>query len=288
MLYPHSLLGPIDTRELYLDLMKRALLNWLYLPKERNIYPIERTSGAKGILLRLLRRRGMGLHYRRADSTPGERLEGRDWPFAAHTMTGLARLDVLQWCAECVLNQGIPGDFLETGVWRGGSTIFMRAVLKAYQETSRRVWVCDSFEGLPRPDTTRYPKEGTTDFYQWNQHLAISLEEVKDNFNRYGLLDEQVCFLKGWFDDTLPSAPVERLALLRLDGDMYGSTWVALDSLYPKLSAGGFVIIDDYAIPECRRAVDDYRAGHGIDERVVPTNDGMGAYWRAAPALQTG
>jgi O-methyltransferase len=87
------------------------------------------------------------------------------------------------------------------------------------------------------------------------RELAVSLEQVKANFDRYGLLDDQVRFLKGWFRDTLPVAPIERLAVLRLDGDMYESPMDTLVNLYPKLSEGGYVIVDDYgAIPACRQA----------------------------------
>ena len=88
---------------------------------------------------------------------------------------------------------------------------------------------------------------------------GTSYEEVRERFARYGLLDEQVRFLRGWFRDTLPSAPIERLALLRLDGDLYDSTYDTLAALYPRVSVGGYVIIDDYdAVDECREAVHDY------------------------------
>ena len=160
-----------------------------------------------------------------------------------------------------------PGDLIETGVWRGGATIFMRAILKARGVTDRLVWVADSFAGLPPPDTARYPQDEGITLHQFPQ-LAVPLERVQDNFRRYGLLDEQVRFLKGWFRDTLPTAPIERLAILRLDGDLYESTIQALDSLYHKLSVGGFVIVDDYGnVAACRQAVHDFRAEHGSPTR---------------------
>ena len=86
-------------------------------------------------------------------------------------------------------------------------------------------------------------------------------------------------FLVGWFSDTLPEAPFERLAILRLDGDMYQSTIEALRPLYPKLSKGGYVIIDDYALPGSQAAVQDYRREHGISEEIVDI-DGTGVYWQ--------
>ena len=114
--------------------------------------------------------------------------------------------------------------------------------------------------------------------------LAVSIDEVKANFAKYGLLDGQVRFLKGWFKDTLPAAPIEHLAILRLDGDMYQSTIEALAALYHKVSPGGVIIVDDYgAVPGCRQAVHDFRAAHSI---VAPIQDidGIGVYWLKAQA----
>ncbi len=162
----------------------------------------------------------------------------------------------------------MPGDFIETGVWRGGASIFMRAVLKAYRDTTRTVWVADSFQGLPKPDAKRYPADAGDRHWSYSE-LAVPLEVVKANFARYGLLDDQVRFLVGWFRDTLPPglARSGRFAVLRLDGDLYESTMDALTNLYPKLSVGGFAIIDDYgAVPACKAAVEDFRAQQGITE----------------------
>ncbi len=103
---------------------------------------------------------------------------------------------------------------------------------------------------------------------------------MQDNFRRYGLLDDQVRFLKGWFRDTLPDAPIERLAVLRLDGDLYESTIQALECLYDRLSAGGYVIVDDYGnVAGCRQAVHDFRAQRGINDPIRPI-DWAGVYWR--------
>jgi hypothetical protein len=178
-----------------------------------------------------------------------------------------------------VLQERIAGDLIETGVWRGGACIFMRGVLKAYGVTNRTVWVADSFAGLPPGDLASYPKELTLplDVYA---DLAVSLEEVQRNFARYQLLDGQVKFLKGWFRDTLPGAPIRKLAVLRLDGDLYESTMVALKALYPRLSPNGFVIVDDYnMVQACNDAVEDFRRDQGI---TVPLQiiEGGGTFWR--------
>lgn len=215
----------------------------------------------------------------RDDYDPGVE-DGRGWPPTGYTMIGLKRLDNLQHCIEAVLRDDIPGDFIETGVWRGGAAIFMRALLAAAGDRTRRVWVADSFEGLPKPDADKYPADCGDTHYQMSDLLAVSLEQVQANFARFDLLDEQVVFLKGWFRDTLPQASVQQLAVLRLDGDMYESTMDGLVNLYPKLSVGGYVIIDDYGyVASCRQAVEDYRVLCGIRDEIVQI-DWTGVYWR--------
>jgi hypothetical protein len=193
-------------------------------------------------------------------------------------MIGIHRLDNLHFCVEDVLARKVPGDLMETGVWRGGASILMRAILKVHGVTDRRVWCADSFEGLPPPDPAKYPHDVNLTLNQFRQ-LAVSLEEVQTNFRRYNLLDDQVRFLKGWFRDTLPGAPVERLAVLRMDGDLYESTMDALSALYPKVSRGGYVIVDDYGdVPPCRQAVHDYWQRHGIQEEIIQI-DQAGVFW---------
>jgi O-methyltransferase len=208
---------------------------------------------------------------------------GKDWPRDAHTMVGKLRLDNVQYCVEQAIQNDVPGDFIETGVWRGGACILMKAILSALGETDRRVWLADSFAGLPPPDLETYPLDAGLDLSVFRQ-LAVPLDTVKDNFRRYGLLDDSVCFLPGWFRDTLPTAPIERLAVLRLDGDLYESTMIALESLYHKLSIGGFLIVDDYGgIDQCRCAVVDFRARNNITEPIIGI-DWTGVYWQKLEA----
>lgn len=196
----------------------------------------------------------------------------------SHTMVGRARLDNLLHCARTVIEEKIPGDFIETGIWRGGSCIFMRGILLAYGDTERLVWAADSFEGVPPPSL---PQDAGFDISRdVLPVLAVPLDEVKELFRRYGLLDDRVRFLKGWFKDTLGVAPIERLAILRLDGDLYESTMDALLPLYGKVQPGGFVIVDDYdSCPPCRQAVDDFRRERGIGAPLVRI-DGQSVYWR--------
>jgi O-methyltransferase len=192
-------------------------------------------------------------------------------------MVGRKRLDNVRACVESILHDNIPGDLIEAGVWRGGAAIYMRGILKSHAILDRNVWVADSFEGLPKPDPNCAADAG--DVHWTLKDLAVSLEEVTQNFQKYGLLDNRVRFLKGWFSDTLPMAPIDRLALIRLDGDMYSSTMDSLRALYPKLSAGGYIIIDDYNLPGARQATDDYRTRAHITEPIQKI-DWTGVYWR--------
>ncbi|NOU47317.1 MAG: macrocin O-methyltransferase [Bacteroidales bacterium] len=209
---------------------------------------------------------------------PEYRYQGGDWPIVAETMIGMKRLENIEYCFNQIIENEIPGDLIEAGVWRGGATIFMKALLTANAITNRKLWVADSFEGLPKPNE-KYIEDKFDQHYQYDE-LSVSLEEVKHNFEKYNLLDEQVIFLKGWFADTLPIAPIEKLALLRVDGDMYGSTIEVLENLYPKLSVGGFVIIDDWgAVPACKKAVMDFRSQYNITEEIQPI-DWCGVYWK--------
>lgn len=196
------------------------------------------------------------------------------------TMTSPESLTNIQECVRAVISDGVPGDLIETGVWRGGSAIFMRACLEAYGDTARRVWAADSFEGLPKPDAKYGADIGDT---HWKQGLGVGgVDTVKRNFAKYGLLDERVRFLVGWFKDTIPTAPIDKLSVMRLDGDMYESTIECLVHLYPKLSVGGFCIVDDYGcVPGCKQAVDDYRRDHHITEPMQKV-DWTVHYWRRA------
>jgi glycosyltransferase involved in cell wall biosynthesis len=203
---------------------------------------------------------------------------GRDWPRLSLTMIGKARMRNLRQMVETVLSDGTAGDFLEAGAWRGGACIYMRGILKAHGIIDRIVWAADSFAGLPPPDPRRFPAD-RGDVHHTFATLAVSLDEVRDNFSRYGLLDERVKFLPGWFKETLPQAPIKQLALLRLDGDMYESTIQTMDALYAKVSPGGIVIVDDYVLRPCRQAIDDYRAQHAITAKLEAI-DGAAVYWR--------
>ena len=271
------------SREPYLELLKNTLTYnlWEEPPKPCS-YEIPGRNPVKNFYFKKFIKRLQQEKIQLVKPLPitsYQRENGMIWPGKADTMVGLKRLDNLQHCIETVLEDEVDGDLVEAGVWRGGSSIFMRAVLAAYGIKDKKVFVADSFEGLPRPDESKYPADAGDCLYEAD-YLAVSLEEVKNNFRRYQLLDEQVVFVKGWFKDSLREAPVEKISVLRADGDMYSSTIDILDSLYPKLQPGGFCIIDDYgALKSCRQAVEDYREANRITEEMIRI-DWTGRFWR--------
>lgn len=273
----------INLQEAYLHLLKQTLSFLLWpdplVPVSSADYANQ--SSPKRVLFCLLNslaKLGRFNLSKVSRVTQQEREEGRCWRLYPDTMIGLRRLENIENCVKQIIKDGITGDFIEAGVWRGGACILMRGILLALNEKGRRVFAADSFEGLPKPDEAIYPAD-KGDKHYLSDFLTVDLDSVKRNFERYGLLDDQVVFLKGWFKDTLPVAPIERLAILRIDGDMYQSTIEALESLYPKLSSGGFCIIDDYHLEGCRKAVEDYRSTHKITQS-LESIDWAGRFWR--------
>jgi hypothetical protein len=255
----HAPSGSMASR-LYLDLLKTTLTNTLFAV-EPDVNDESQFNYIKGFIE----------HY----------IEG-----TAISMCPLGRFENIEFCISDILKNNIPGDLIETGVWRGGATIFMRALLKVNGVTDKTVWVADSFEGLPEPDPELYPVEAKAHsgkvMAKVYNHFAVGLEDVQRNFRAFGLLDNQVRFLKGWFKDTLPAAPIEKLALIRLDGDYYESTRDGLVNLYDKLCVGGYVIVDDYGEDMwtyCRRAVDEFRAERNIVDPIIRI-DSKCHYWQ--------
>lgn len=269
---------------LYLDLLKRSLLNEIYLDDElRLLYLREclETGAAFDYAIYHDIRDTWRDRYRDLQATRDiGRFPERDIHKSgfSHSMMGRKRMDSLHECLDIIRTRDIPGDFMECGVWRGGGCIFMAGYARAHGMTGRRVLVADSFEGLPKPsheqdaglelDKEKFPE------------LAVSQEAVAENFAAYDLLGQEVVFLKGWFRDTLHKAPTDQIALLRLDGDLYESTMDALTALYDKVAEGGVVIIDDYgALAVCEQAVRDFFDQRGDPFPPIEIIDWTGAYW---------
>lgn len=219
---------------------------------------------------------------------------------------GYERLERVRDLYQRVRKANVPGDLVECGVWRGGITVMMKALTRAHDDESRRVWNFDSFSGVPnkkrQEDRTdlrmEAPEIANMDERQWGGHVwerapggrekkknILTVEEqlVQDNFKRFGLLDDQVKFVKGYFNDTLPDPEsrygLKQIAVLRVDGDLYSSTMDVLKNLYPLVAPGGYVILDDWPLPQSRRATIDFLHMQGLKEDIVKTD-------RVTPQLQ--
>jgi len=243
-------------RTRYLDLLEKVLLDQIYRKD-----PHETRWRTLALRLRhpYLTRRG----------TPA-------WPPRALTMIGAGPLHHLRHLVERTILENIPGDYIETGVWRGGACILIKGVLVAHGIGDRRVYVADTFAGLPRPDA-RYPADKRDRLHAFRA-LAVSEDEVRQNFAACGLLDDDVIFLKGLFEDSLPPLSDNKFALIRLDGDMYGSTISALASLYDQVSPSGFIVVDDYGgLRNCAMAVHDFLDRRGL--RVQIQSAGPSCVW---------
>jgi len=265
----------------YLELMKKVLIDYDNIDS-MEFHPLGIVNpNWKTFFLfpldKLLRKRNFAIgKLKYVDKE--KRLNGSDWPAHAKTMIGYKRLTNVEQCIRKIKDAGVEGDLIETGVWRGGAVLFMKAVLNELIIKNKKVWIADSFQGVPAPKK-QYAADRASKLHK-QKILTVSKNEVENNFRLYDLLDSNVKFIEGWFNETLPNAPVDKLSLLRLDGDLYESTSLALEHLYPKLSKGGFVIIDDFnAFRYCKKAVQDYRSIHGIEEEITEI-DNEAVFWR--------
>lgn len=238
---------------LYLELLKRSVTNYLYLG-EGEEFSSYVTMAAPA--------RYDDFHWKVPRSCRPQ------------TLLSLKQLDLLERLITSCLDRGVEGDFLEAGVWRGGASIFMRGVLADRRVRDRCVWLVDTFAGIPLNEE-QPPVEDPVD--HWPDRWEASLEEVQDAFRRYELLDERVHFVCGRLRETLAEAAIPPLAMVRIDVDSYESYRDALHFLEPRVADGGFIIIDDWHLPGCVRAVKEYRRRKGIRGPVSLCHD---LYWQ--------
>lgn len=264
---PEEIVDPI----LYLDTVRDALTG-----------VILKTPSVEGGILDLGEADASAL--RRTDMDEGRRYAGEDWCDFCYTLGGTARVDNVRELVEKTIKEGIPGDFLEAGTWRGGSAIMARAVQKVMGEGAKRhTYLCDSFAGLPLSSTNR-----DDDIWSHGRAFEVSQSEVEDNVKRFHVLDSNVHFKKGYFFDTLPKLRQEfketgvQLAVLRGDGDMYESWMDMLYNLYEFVPVGGYVICDDCpSLVPSQEAVLDFCEHHKISTPIQAVKgSGSGTFWR--------
>jgi len=197
-----------------------------------------------------------------------------------YTKVSVKRLINLYRLAQKVNRLRLPGDIVECGVWNGGSAAIM-AVADRDDTTSgkvRKLWLFDSFRGLPPPSNKDGKQARETYFQGWCQGEP---EKVKQIFRRFRLSLQPVNTVAGWFDETLPTADLQTIALLHVDADWYASVKIVLETLYDKVVEGGFIVLDDYwRWPGCREAVTDYLKEHQIQGVVLKQVDLHGVYFQ--------
>jgi hypothetical protein len=238
---------------------------WSISWKNRLLISINRFLFLFGIGIGLIRK-----------TTTADRYEGLDWPVDAETMIGIKRLNHLHENLDIIRRDNIPGDLLEAGVWRGGAVIFIKAYCDLYG-INKRVFAADSFAGLPEP-SPKFSKDSGSNFHKF-KYLSVSLQTVQENFRKYGVSTKNVEFIEGFFEKSLLNTNVKELALLRLDGDMYSSTWDTLINMYPKVVNGGFIVIDDYALHGAQAAVSDFFEKNELIHKIHKI-DSYAAYFR--------
>lgn len=186
---------------------------------------------------------------------------------AEYTMTSRERMYAMFQATRYVAQAHVPGDVVECGVWRGGSSMMTALTLLSLGDEARRLWLYDTFEGMPEPGEADVGLRGEDAHGEWwrsqrgdiNEWCYAPLEEVRKNMLGVGVAAERLELVQGKVEETIPARTPERISLLRLDTDWYESTYHELVHLFPLLSPGGVLILDDYGHwAGVREAVDRY------------------------------
>ena len=198
------------------------------------------------------------------------------------TMTSYESMCVLASCCKYVINAGIQGDFVETGVWRGGSSILAAKLLP----DNRGIHLFDTFEGMPEPGKEDFrigEEDSSLTHAKWERLRADSgshwvkspINEVKKNFKDFAVENSRLYFVVGMVEETSVSHPVDTISILRIDTDFYSSTKSALCAFWPKLNTRGVLILDDYAHWDgARKAIDEYFQDKSILMLPIPNSGG--------------
>lgn len=184
-----------------------------------------------------------------------------------HTMTSVESLFYTYNATKYVIENNIPGDFVECGVWKGGNTMMVALTLMEFKERGRNIYLYDTFEGMSEPTNKDISYKDENANIVWAQSQKDNhtdwcyspIDEVKNNLYSTGYPKEKLFFIKGKVEDTIPETVPEKISVLRLDTDWYKSTYHELFHLYPLLTKNGFLIIDDYGYWQgAREAVNEY------------------------------
>lgn len=200
----------------------------------------------------------------------------------SYTMVSYLRLSNVYELAKLIEKNKIEGVFVECGVWKGGCAALM-GVVADRAKSGRKVWLFDSFEGLPEPTDRDEPDKKGVEAKEYTKKCLASLEDVERIF--FSILKinkENVVIRKGWFQETVPKAKQEigSIALLRLDADWYESTKCCLDNLYDNVISGGYIVIDDYGFwGGCKKAVGEFLESRKLNVDLINI-DNTGVYFQ--------
>jgi O-methyltransferase len=193
-----------------------------------------------------------------------------------YTMVDLPRLRALDELIRRVDTEAVVGDVVECGTCNGGSAAVLARV--ACRSTlGRHTWLLDSFQGMPAATD----KDGAA-AAEFTGLCRGSQDVVREVLGKVGVPDSAYTLVPGWFQDTLPTLPVDRISVLNVDADWHDSVLQVLDALWDRISPGGYVHLDDYGYWQgCRQAWHEFAARRGITAELVPI-DGLGVYLRKA------
>ena len=240
----------------YLDLTKRALTSFL-----SRSFTEDPTAGSEGEAETMEAgscRDGTWHMGQGAATTEG--------PISQKWLSGLVHLELL---VDDVIARRVEGDVIEAGCYAGGTAVLLRAAMEFEAAATRKLLLADSFEGIPQPRTALGKRIDTTASWTGEHRYVATLGQARSTLRRYGLLDERVVFVPGYFNESLPALPSERLALIHIDADAYDSVTDALVALYPRLTPGGHVVVDDFPLPGVRAAVLEFRERHRVRARAA-------------------
>lgn len=193
-----------------------------------------------------------------------------------YSMVPAARLRLLHDLSQAVDKDKIRGSIVECGVYNGGSAAVMK---HAQKNNDRDIWLFDSFQGLPKPTEDDGDYERKHFYDGWCEGSPGNVRKI---FTLLGLSQEKLHIVEGWFCDSFSARKysVGPIALINIDSDWYESVKICLETWYPHLSSGGYIVFDDYGkYPGCKKAVDEYLAKHGIEVK-LETRDSVGRYFR--------
>ena len=209
-----------------------------------------------------------------------------------YSMLSLEGLENIEMCTDIILKNNIIGDFVECGVWRGGTGIIIKKLLQKYNNNEKKIYLLDSYEGMENLEKSNTITEkdkldqicsyilNDVEQYFGKKLIETNYDEVKNNLIYFDCFDKNVILLKGWFNDQFPFDNINTISLLRLDCDYYYPTKICLEKLYKKVSKGGFIILDEYYLEFMgeKNAVDEFRSKYNITNKIIPVNNNI-AYW---------